>query len=164
MSNSEMARRKLLKFILSCFVIPFWFLLSLSALNVYADIIIDNGNPGTSYTGTWGVSGGTQQYGTNSLWSRDGDTYSWQMSSQPAGVYEVYMWWSGYASRATNISVAINHANGTQTTTINQQQNAGQWNSLGQYYFNTTGKVTITAATGATVSTCADAVKFSLLP
>src|SRR4030042_5946806 len=74
------------------------------------------------------------------------------------------MWGSGYSSRATNISVAIDHANGTQTTTINQQQNAGQWNSLGQYYFNTTGKVTITAATGSTVSTCADAVKFAYVP
>jgi PKD repeat protein len=130
------------------------------AFTVHADVIIDNGNPGTSYTGSWGVSGGANPYGTDSVWSRNGDTYSWQMSSQPAGVYEVYMWWSGYSSRATSISVAIDYANGTQTTTINQQQNAGQWNSLGQYYFNTTGKVTITAATSSTASTCADAVRF----
>src|SRR4030042_1718393 len=123
MNNSKMVQRKLLKFILSYLGIAFWFLLSFSAFNAYADIIIDNGNPGTTYTGSWPVSGGTTPYGTNSVWSRNGDTYSWQMSSQPAGVYEVYMWWSGYSSRGPNISVAINHANGTQTVNINQQQN-----------------------------------------
>ncbi|OGW55642.1 MAG: hypothetical protein A2Y81_01070 [Nitrospirae bacterium RBG_13_43_8] len=127
-------------------------------------IIIDNGDAGTSHTGTWETSGGLAPYGPDSLWARNGATYSWQMSSQPAGMYEVYMWWSGYSTRATNIAVAITHRDGVQIVNINQQQNAGQWNSLGQFYFNTTGKVGITAANGSTVSTCADAVRFVPVP
>jgi lysophospholipase L1-like esterase len=126
--------------------------------------VIDNGKPGTSYTGTWVISGGSYPYGADSLWSRDGATYSWQSNSLIPGTYEVSMWWSGYSSRATNIVVNIYHYDGVEDVNINQLQNAGQWNSLGQYYFDTTGKVTITAAYGSAVSTCADAVRFVLLP
>src|SRR5512146_1753881 len=72
-----------------------------------ADVIIDNGGGGTSSTGTWEASGGTSPYGSNSLWSRDGSKYTWRMSSQPAGTYEVYMWWSRWSSRTTNASVTI---------------------------------------------------------
>ena len=136
-------------------------LLWLNTLPAYADVIIDNGGPGTSYTGSWKVSGGAAPYGADSLWSRDGATYTWSFSGQPNGLYEVSMWWSGLASRATNITVQITHRDGTSTVYINQSINAGQWNSLGQYNFNGSGSVKITAAYGSTVSTCADAVKIS---
>jgi len=76
----------------------------------------------------------------------DGATYTWQFTSQPAGTYEVFMWWSGWSSRTTNASVAINHRDGSNTISVNQKLNAGKWNSLGQFYFNGTGSVTITAA------------------
>jgi PKD repeat protein len=125
-----------------------------------SEIIIDNGGAGTSYTGSWPVSGGTNYYGTISVWSRNGATYTFAMSGQPAGIYEVFMWWSGYSSRATSVPVAINYSGGTSNVTVNQLQNAGQWNSLGTYYFDGSGSVRITAANGDTLSTCADAVKF----
>jgi hypothetical protein len=128
--------------------------------NAFADFIIDNGGSRTSSTGVWSVSGGTSPYGADSLWSRDGDTYTWQFTSQPAGTYEVYMWWSGWSSRATNVPVTIVHRDGSQAVSVNQGQNAGKWNSLGQFYFNGTGRVTIKAVSGSTVSTCADAVRF----
>ena len=90
-----------------------------------ADIIIDNGAPGTSFTGSWPVSGGTQPYGTNSVWSRNGTTYTWTMSGQPTGTYDVHMWWSGWSSRASSVPVAINHAGGTANATINQRLERG---------------------------------------
>ena len=128
-----------------------------------ADVVVDNGGPGTSYTGTWPVSGSANPYGTNSLWSRDGATYTWSMSGQPAGTYEVLMWWTSYATRATNVGIEVNATAGTTDLTVNQQVNGGQWNSLGIYYFNGSGSVRVTAANGATVSTCADAVWFRYL-
>ena len=136
-------------------------LLGLFGGSAFGDVIIDNGGPGTSSTGTWAVSGGTTPYGANSLWARNGATYTWSFSGQPAGVQEVSMWWSAASSRATNILVTITHAGGTTTVYINQQQNAGMWNSLGQYNFNGSGSVKITAASGSSLSTCADAVKFA---
>jgi hypothetical protein len=138
--------------------------LLVSGINIIeasADVIIDNGTAGTSSTGTWEVSGGTTPYGANSLWSRDGATYTWSMSGQPSGLYDVSMWWSGWSSRASSITVQITHSGGTATVTINQKLNAGQWNSLGQFNFNGSGSVKIIAANGSTVSTCADAVKFA---
>ena len=140
-----------------------FFLLAISSLRVVhanADVIVDNGGSGTSSTGTWAVSGGTSPYGSNSLWARDGATYTWQFTSQPAGTYEVFMWWSGWYSRATNVPVTIVHRDGSATISVNQKLNAGKWNSLGQFYFNGSGSVSITAANGSTVSTCADAVRF----
>jgi hypothetical protein len=124
------------------------------------DIIIDNGDAGTSYTGSWEVSGGTKYYGLDSLWARDGATYTWQMNSQPPGVYEVYLWWSEYSSRATDVAVEIIHRDGTNREYINEQLGAGQWNSLGQYYFDSSGSVKMTAANGSNVSTGADAARF----
>ncbi len=152
------------KYIFNICVLTFLIFLSFDVLDACADTIIDNGNPGTSFTGTWAISGGTSPYGTNSLWARDGATYTWQFTPQPAGTYEVYMWWSGWPSRATNIPVTINYHGGSRTVNINQQQNAGKWNSLGQYNFSTAGSVTITAAYGSEVSTCADAVWFKYIP
>jgi PKD repeat protein/uncharacterized protein YdeI (BOF family) len=127
-----------------------------------AAVIIDNGNPGTSYTGTWAASGGTNPYGANSLWARDGSTYSWSFTPAQAGEYEVFMWWSGWSSRSTSVPVDIQHQGGTTRVVINQLQNAGQWNSLGTYSFAAAAsyKVTITAQRYPT-STCADAVKFA---
>ncbi len=127
-------------------------------------IIMDNGYSETSSTGTWDVSGGLLPYCGGSLWSRDGATYTWQFDSQPAGIYEVLMWWSQWPSRATEIDVGINYDGGYDIVTINQQENTGQWNSLDQYYFDSVGSVTITAACGSTVSTCADAVWFKVIP
>ncbi|OHB53896.1 MAG: hypothetical protein A2Y10_14890 [Planctomycetes bacterium GWF2_41_51] len=124
------------------------------------DLTIDNGQPGTSSTGSWAASGATGYYGTDSLWARNGATYTWAMSGQSSETYEVLMWWTAFPSRASAVSTVITHAGGQQTLTINQQENGGQWNSLGTYTFNGTGSVRITAANGDTVSTCADAVWF----
>jgi len=145
------------------FVVAIALFLGLGSTCAFADVIIDNGEPGTTSAGTWSVSGGSQPYGADSLWARNGAKYTWQIDSQPAGIYEVLMWWSGWSSRAASIPVAISHFDGTATLTINQKQNAGMWNSLGTYYFDSGGSVTITAASGSTVSTCADAVWFRLV-
>ena len=137
--------------------------LALACANVNADVIVDNGKVGTSYTGKWQVSAGTLPYGTNSLWSRNGATYSWAMSAQPKGIYEVFMWWSGASSRPADAVVNIEHYNDTSLVHVNQKINAGMWSSLGEYYFDGSGKTTITAAAGGTISTCADAVSYKLL-
>ena len=128
-----------------------------------ADVIIDNGAAGTSYTGIWQVSGAPNPYGANSVWSRNGDTYTWQMSGQPAGTYEVLMWWSPWSTRTTSAAVDIVSSAGTQRVNVNQLLNGGKWNSLGTFEFVGSGSATITAAASSTASTCADAVWFKLL-
>ena len=151
----------------------FWYLVVitllafiLSGTNASAEVIIDNGNSGTSYTGLWTPSSGSGYYGSNSLFARPDATYIWQFDSQPPGEYEVLMWWTSVETRGSSIPVEIVTADGIVSTTIDQTENGGQWNSLGTYRFDGTGgSVTITASgqllpDGRTVSTCADAVRF----
>jgi PKD repeat protein len=135
---------------------------TLTVQNLANDVIIDNGGSGTSSTGTWSVSGGTGFYGVNSVWARNGATYTWTFSPAISGYYQLYMWWTQYSSRSNNIPVDIQHIGGPSRVYINQQQNGSKWNSLGEYPFQSGSsyRITITAASGSTVSTCADAVKF----
>ncbi len=125
-------------------------------------VIIDNGDPATSHTGTWLTSGGSNPYGTESLWSRDGDTYTWTFTPTVSGNYEISMWWTEYPSRGSRIPVRIQRAGRTRIVYINQQQNGGQWNPLRQYYYyaGQSYNITITSLSGS-ASTCADAVKFT---
>jgi len=57
-------------------------------------VVVDTGNSGTSSTGSWAVSGATGSYGSNSLWSRDGATYTWSFTPAASGTYDVSMWWT----------------------------------------------------------------------
>jgi len=123
--------------------------------------VYDNGDAGTSSTGTWTVSTQPNFYGTSSLYARDGATYTWRFDPPVTATYIVNMWWTAYDGRSNNVPVDITNAGGTQRVYINQQLNGGRWNALGQYQFlaGTTYTVTITAPAG-TASTSADAVQF----
>jgi PKD repeat protein len=123
------------------------------------ELILDNGQPGTSSTGVWDVSGAAGAYGDNSVWSRDGATYTWAFGSVPAGTYEVFMWWTQWPSRSTAAPVQITHATGTMDTTVNQQVNGGQWNSLGEFFFAGSASVRLSAPGAFPTSYCADAVR-----
>jgi hypothetical protein len=132
---------------------------------VSTEVVIDNGGPGTSYTGTWEVSGATGYYGVNSVFSRDGSTYKWSFTPTLSGSYQVSMWWTAYSNRSTAVPVDIKHSGGTARVTINQKLNGGKWNILGTYSLigGVTYTVTVTAQPGP-ASTCADAVKFAGSP
>ncbi|MCE5184924.1 MAG: hypothetical protein LLF76_02220 [Planctomycetaceae bacterium] len=126
-----------------------------------ADVIIDNGQPGTSFTGVWSVSAGTGAYGTDSLWGRNGATYTWQTDQLDPGFYDVFMWWTQYTSRTDAAPVTITHGSGQASLTVNQQIDGSLWVKLGTYYFNTSGSVTITGNGVFPQNTCADAVRFT---
>jgi hypothetical protein len=131
--------------------------------------VIDNDDSGTSFSGTWKVSGGEDpwdpdDHSATSLWSRDGDTYTWTFTPSTSGYYDFSMWWTEYYSRSDRVPVTISYWGGTDTIYINQQQDGGKWNLLDTYPFEegVSYDITITAVTGGTqnYSTCADAVKF----
>ena len=123
--------------------------------------IIDNRDAQTSQTGWWAVSGATNPYGIDSFYSRDGNTFTWHFAPPQSGIYDVSMWWTEWPSRSSNVPVDIENNDGVTTVYIDQQVNGGQWNSQGQYYFEsaTTYDITITSQPGPS-STCADAVRF----
>ncbi|HBL24125.1 MAG TPA: hypothetical protein DDZ40_08415, partial [Deltaproteobacteria bacterium] len=124
-------------------------------------LIIDNTDSSTSKTGTWGTSAAPAYYGTNSVWSRDGATFTWKFTPPASGWYAVSMWWTTTSTRSSTIPVTINYAGGSQVVNIDQLQNEGTWNNLGSYSFTggTTYDITVTSQAAPT-STCADAVGF----
>jgi hypothetical protein len=148
----------------------FW---NLCSINAFADTIIDNGDPDTSFTGTWGVSSGADPWdpddpSATSLWSRDGDTYTWTFTPTDSGYHDFSMWWTEWSSRSDNVPVMIGYWGGTDTLYINQQEDGGQWNLLDTYPFEAgvSYDITMTAVTGGTqrYSSSADAVQFVYQP
>jgi len=122
-----------------------------------ADFIIDNGDAGTSTTGTWSPSSGPNPYGSNSLYSNSGN-YSY--TTTLAGIQEISLWWTQLSNRSASVQVEIwDSTTLLDTITVNQQINGGQWNILGTYVFDGTAQVIIRATNNGTVS--ADAVKFT---
>ncbi len=152
--------------------------LAISETPAGGSVIVDNADAsGFETTGAWTAStGGTPggYFGSNYL--HDGDVRNGTCSARftpelpAAATYQVTLRWSAYNNRATNVPVEIRHSGGTDTKTVNQQSNGGQWNLLGTYAFNagtspTLGSVTI-RNTGTNGYIIADAVSFSnpLLP
>jgi hypothetical protein len=123
------------------------------------EVILDNGEAGTSYTGTWYVSGVPGPYGADSLYSVSyGGVYTYDLALSQSGSYEVYLWWTAFDGRQPAVPVTVTYAGGTDSFTVDQQQNGSQWNLVGTYNFTTSATIAITSLNG-TYSTCADAVR-----
>ena len=149
------------KYLLCILALVTLMLYGFNAGNVFADVIIDNGDPETSSTGEWKISGGADSFGDDSYWSRNGSTYTWTFTPTESGYHEVSMWWTEWSSRSTNVPIEIEYAGGTDTVYINQQTNGGQWNPIKQYYFDAGVSYNITILSQPDpLSTSADAVQF----
>ena len=138
------------------------FCLVLAPLTQACEIIIDNGDPGTSSTGTWLTSGGEDPYGQNkSVFSNQaGATYTFETAV--TGCYKVSLWWTYWPNRCTSVPVEIYDGSNPLDTVYVDQQHCGEWNVLGTYRFSGTAKVVINSEGSCT--TCADAVKFAPVP
>ncbi len=131
------------------------------------EIIVDDGNPGTSRTGSWCLSGASGFYGKGSLYScglSTLETYRWSPSLPGTAYdsYEISMWWTQHANRSTNVPVKIlANIGGVQipsTVYVNQQMDGGKWNSLGTFLMGDGSYVEVSDKNG---QAAADAVKFA---
>jgi hypothetical protein len=140
-----------------------------ASILVTADLIVDNadGPASVSIVGSWITSTLTSGYqGTNYL--HDGNTGKGTKSvtftpNLPSnGMYQVYIRYTALSNRATAVPVDIVSFDGTNTATVNQRLNGGQWVSLGSHAFTagTSGFVRV-RTTGTTDGyVIADAVRF----
>jgi hypothetical protein len=127
------------------------------------DIVIDNGQPGATFTGTWTTAPAAGAFGADSLVSAGAgvETYRWTPSIPAPRKYAVYIWWTSDATRSDTVTYTVKHAGGLDSFTGNQQVGGGQWQLLGTFSFpaGSVGYVEVSdAAGGGTVS--ADAVRF----
>jgi Right handed beta helix region len=128
--------------------------------------ILDNLGVGASdamrsFTGQWCLSGSTNKFGANSLYSCGAatDTYRWTPSIATAGFYDVYVWWSTHANRSTSVPISVTHAAGTSVKNYNQRIGGGQWVLHGRYSFpvGTSDYAEVSDSNG---QAAADAIKF----
>lgn len=132
-------------------------------------IVDDASTSGFVTKGTWNQSAAVDEYGSNSITSMNvGDSATWTPTLPTSGKYAVYAWWSDKKadgtlySRDSAAAYSINYSGGSQSVTVDQNVNGGQWNLLGTYNFaaGSSGFVSVLRAAANGTSTVADAVKF----
>jgi len=121
-------------------------------------------NQQASFTGTWPNSTSVKQYYLgNYQYHSPGtgaNTANWTTGVSQLGSYDIYVNWTAHANRASNAKFTVHHVNGSNTITVNQKENGGQWNLLGTYTLDANS--TITLSDDANGYVIADAI--SVLP
>ena len=121
------------------------------------EIVLDNGGPGTSASGTWSPSSAPNPYGGSSLYARGVGFYAYQAALPSAGTYGVYVWYTQWPSREIAVPYEILHASGTAVIKVDQRSGGGQWKLLGDFGFGASARITVRVVDADTV--CADAVR-----
>jgi len=97
----------------------------------------DNGDAGTSSTGTWNtLTTGTQHEGANYLTRENGDgtnAYTWAPTISTDGPHQVYVKYPADPNLGSKADYTVHHAQGSNTHTVDQRKDGGQWNLLGTY-------------------------------
>ncbi len=126
------------------------------------ETMVDNASANISLVGTWatGYIVGAQSYSYRSHAAGGGaNSFQWQPVAATTGTYHVYARWAPGSNLASNAPYTIATASGNVTVTVDQQQNDGQWNLLGDYFFNAGQTAAITLTDNANGMVIADAVK-----
>ena len=96
------------------------------------ELVIDNGDSGTSATGTWYVSGGVPPIGADNLYSKTpGSIYRYQTPLD--GYYEVHLYTTYWNSRCTSVPVRI--YDGRSIRCIHDRQPTAKWRRLVSDWF-----------------------------
>ncbi|UCD29144.1 MAG: hypothetical protein JSV03_01275, partial [Planctomycetota bacterium] len=136
------------------------------------EVIVDNQDANFSNStsgGSWAPGNHSEAYkDTFEETATDGDYMaSWTPDLPAAGQYTVYARWRADSTRSTAVPYAIDHATGSDTVTVDQTHNGGEWVLLGTYDFDqgSSGSVSVsvTNLVAASESLCADAVRFVLM-
>ena len=123
------------------------------------EVILDNGDPETSSTGTWTSTNSNKAYsGSYRLSDNNGNTYRWTPTGLNASTYEVYARWPGVKQHNSAAQYSIVHDGQTDTSTQDQSKTGNQWVLLGSYDFSGTGAEYIELSDSGG-KTAADAVR-----
>jgi len=129
------------------------------------EIIVDNQDPAFSTTGTWFIARGEQSYNGDCSWAPRGiQNIAYVQPELPrAGAYEIFAWWCGDPNHDHSQHMRIQVYPTAKRIAkyqvyVNLQENAGQWNSLGTYYLEPGGFVSVNGHLDGNV--VADAFRF----
>jgi hypothetical protein len=126
------------------------------------EIIVDNRDSNTTSSGTWRISAAKGFYGVDSVYSYPGAVFTWIPTMPTAGDYDVFVRWTYYSTRGTNVPYTLFHAGADSPfiTTVNQKDRAtaGDWFPIGRFAFDAgPNRITVSGKNG---QASADAVRF----
>ena len=113
--------------------------------------------------GLWGTSDKSEEkYGDTYFFMRPGGRgrVRYMPALPEAGEYEVFAWWNTRGSRFDAVPYTVAHAGGTDTITVDQNEQGGRWVSLGTFRFEAEGGSVTVAADGFNNHVVAEAVRF----
>jgi RHS repeat-associated protein len=76
---------------------------------------------------------------------QSGETATWALNVSNTASYDVYASWTAHPNRASDAKYTIQHSNGSDTITVNQQLQGGQWNLLGTYTLDNISTVNLSS-------------------
>ncbi len=133
------------------------------------EVIVDNEGPGWSIlSGSWTLTSSTPGYwGTNYRFATNGGAVrevEWRPTLPAAGDYEVAVWYTQGANRATNAPFTVTYNGGSTTVPVNQQINGSTWVVIGTFPFvaGTAGYTRLTNQANNSV-VIADAVRYRVV-
>jgi hypothetical protein len=92
--------------------------------------LVDITGAWTSATATAGFVGADYLHDGNTA---GGKSVGFRPPPGVSGVQRVSIRWTSHENRASNVPVAVHHANGVENITINQRANGGKWHTLGLF-------------------------------
>lgn len=100
-----------------------------------AELILDNGDQGTSATGNWRGKTSKADFGPGYLYATKSANTSYRWTATPPGdQYRVYAWWVDRKNQSGNVIYTIRHGSGQlDKVTRSQKIGGGQWQLLGSY-------------------------------
>lgn len=129
------------------------------------EVVVDNQDATFATTGTWFIGDGGQSYNGDCAWAPRGiQNIAYVRPELPmAGAYEVFAWWCGDPNhdQSERVLIQIYQTVGRiapYQVYVNLQENAGQWNSLGTYYLQQNGSLSVAANLDGNI--VADAFRF----
>ncbi|MFC0107749.1 golvesin C-terminal-like domain-containing protein [Kibdelosporangium aridum] len=115
------------------------------------EVVSGDWNSATGVDGYYGPNYRTAPAGTGNAVAR------WRPEVPANGRYEIAVWYTEDANRASNAPFIVNHANGSTTVSLDQRSRGGQWVTLGTYWLNNASTIELTNAANGYV--IADAVR-----
>ena len=141
-------------------------------ITIAASVIVDNKDAGFKVlSGSWSTGSSPTPYPpdgsgdyrwTSTVSGSPTAEVEWRPHLPSTGSYTVYVWYVAGPNRSPNAAYVVDHANGSTTVRVNQQENGGQWFSIGQFTFNagTSGRVRLHNQDQQGRVVMADAVQF----
>lgn len=102
------------------------------------EIILDDDDSGTSWSGSWRESSGPAPWDGRSLYNNSGSYFRWSPGLTESGDYAVYAWWTYHKNRSRQVPYRVRYGIDTATVIVDQRDPllAGRWHYLGVYNFS----------------------------